>query len=207
MSDDRKDATLLEGWRDGDDAAGRELVRRHFDRVYGFCRRRAPDRAEDLTQQTFLAAQKRLDALRDATSFRAFLLGVARFEVLRARRDLARGTAAKENLEARELESLVTSPSKPVHAREEQRLLLVALRTLSPELQIVIELHYWEELTTAEIAEVTDTPSGTVKWRLSEARKRLRDALAAQNAPPKTVELTVTNLDSWARSLRALVSS
>jgi len=205
VSNDRTDAALLESWRDGDDVAGRELVRRHFDRVFGFCRRRAPDRAEDLTQQTFLAAQKRLDALREATSFRAFLLGVARYEVLRSRRDIARGTTAKENLEARELESLVTSPSSPVHAREEQRILLVALRTLPPDLQIVIELHYWEELTTAEIAEVTDTPTGTVKWRLSEARRRLRDALEAQDAPPKTVELTVTNLDAWARSLRALV--
>ena len=203
VSDDA-DPVLLRRWRDGDADAGRTLVTRHFDRVYGFCRRRAPDRAEDLTQQTFLAAQKRLDALRDSNSFRAFLIGVARFEVLRSRRDVARGLAARERLEAESDEPLASSPSRHVHVRQEQKLLLAALKTLAPQLQIVLELHYWEELTVAEIAEVVEAPEGTIKWRLSEARKQLRDALAAQPGPAQTIETTITNLDAWARSLRVV---
>jgi DNA-directed RNA polymerase specialized sigma24 family protein len=52
----------------------------------------------------------------------------------------------------------------------------------------VLELHYWEELDTAEIARVLDIPRGTVKTRLLRARTRLRDALLPRIAAQEAVD-------------------
>jgi RNA polymerase sigma-70 factor (ECF subfamily) len=50
------------------------------------------------------------------------------------------------------------------------------------DLQTALELHYWEELSTAELAEVLAIPQGTVKTRLFRAREQLRVLLRAAGA-------------------------
>jgi RNA polymerase sigma-70 factor (ECF subfamily) len=57
-----------------------------------------------------------------------------------------------------------------------------ALRRLPVELQVVVELHYWEEQSTAEMAEVLEVPQGTVKSRLRRAREQLEVDLGAAAA-------------------------
>ena len=69
----------------------------------------------------------------------------------------------------------------------------------------MLELHYWETLTTAEMASVLEIPQGTVKWRLTKARTALKEALEGLEADDALREATVTNLDSWAQSLRAML--
>ena len=201
---DEPDAELLERWHGGDEAAGSALVSRHFPAVYRFFRRKGDDRAEDLTQRTFVACQKSLARLDEAESFRAFLLGIARNVFLADVRAEGRRQQRHERA-AREPARSQTSPSGYVAAREEQRLLLTAVRTLPIEQQLVLELHYWETLTTAEMASVLEIPQGTVKWRLTKARTALKEALEGLEADDALREATVTNLDSWAQSLRAML--
>jgi RNA polymerase sigma-70 factor (ECF subfamily) len=62
--------------------------------------------------------------------------------------------------------------------RGERKSLLVALRTLPLDLQIVVELYYWQEFKVAEIAAITDVAPGTVKSRLSRARDELLTAIS-----------------------------
>lgn len=202
------DVELLVGWRGGDAAAGSRLVERHFSTVYRFFRRKmgGADLAKDLTQKTFVTCLEKRDRLREESMFRAFLLGIARNVLLRHLRATGRA-AEREAAASIDPVPTPTSPSGVVAMQQEQELLLRALRTLSLDLQMTVELHYWEQMTTAEIAEVLDVQPGTVKWRLSKARERLREEIERIGASTELVESTVGDLDRWARSLRRLVDA
>ena len=81
---------LVRRLRKGDREACRELIRRHHQGVYGYLRRLGaqPSRAEDLTQETYAKAWRRIETLRDAASLRSWLLTIARnefFQRLRVR--------------------------------------------------------------------------------------------------------------------------
>lgn len=58
-----------------------------------------------------------------------------------------------------------------------------ALRRIPVELQIALELHYWEGLSASEFADVLDIPLGTVKTRLRRAKQRLRAELVELRMP------------------------
>ena len=87
--------------------------------------------------------------------------------------------------------------------------MLDALRAIPLDYQLVVELHYWDELTTAEIADVLDIAQGTVKTRLHKARKLLAEQLAAKASSPELLETTTANLERWALAIReqALLSA
>ena len=80
MSDD---LDLLEAWRAGDKEAAGTLLRRHFSRVFQFFRSKLDDHVDDLTQRTFMACVEARERLRPEVSFRAYLLGIARKQLLR----------------------------------------------------------------------------------------------------------------------------
>lgn len=197
------DAALLERWNGGEASAGEALFERHFDAIYRFFRNKVSDDCEELVQRTLMACLEKRDKVRNAESFRAFLFGCARFELLRYFR--------RKNKRDREVEfdnasvyDLEPSPSRIVANKREQRVLLEALRRIPVELQIVVELHYWENLTTAEIAEVIEVPSGTVKSRLRRARERLEVELGKLAQEPALLQSTVAGLDGWVAGIKDL---
>ncbi|MCA9711826.1 MAG: RNA polymerase sigma factor [Myxococcales bacterium] len=177
---EQPDAELVEAWAAGDRTAGQELIRRHAARLRRFFGYRAGDRAEDLVQATLLECIRSRDRLRDAAAFRSFLFGIA-YNVLRthARRwqrddgqaPIDSGVAAQS-----------PTPSRAVAARHDRARLAHALRRLPVELQVALQLHYWEELTAAEISEVLGWPLGTVKTRLRRAHRELSESLRSTSA-------------------------
>jgi RNA polymerase sigma-70 factor (ECF subfamily) len=195
-----EDQQLLERWCDGDDDAGDALLTRFLPTVYRFFRRRAPHVADDLAQRTFLQCVEHRERLRDAASTRAFLLGVGRHVLLQHLRATERRDRRHERA-ARAPPSTQATPSRAVAAREEHRLLHQAMETLPDEQRLVLELHYWEQLTTKEIGTVLAAPAGTIKWRLSRARDALRQALESMPAPEPVRRATVEHLDRVAREL------
>jgi RNA polymerase sigma-70 factor (ECF subfamily) len=86
--------------------------------------------------------------------------------------------------------------------RHERRLLLDSLRRIPLEQQLVLELHYWEGLSVAEIAEVVGVGSSGVKSRLSRARAALRERIAGGDAPAEIRDSTLSELQRWVRSVR-----
>ena len=88
------DFELLEAWKAGDDASGNLLVRRHFERIYMFFDSKVGGAVEDLTQRTFLACTTARDRIDPQRSFRTYLYGIARNQLLqyytRLRRDSER---------------------------------------------------------------------------------------------------------------------
>lgn len=199
------DADLLAAWREGDPGAGEQLVQRHFASVYRFFANKAGDEVDDLIQRTFLACVEGRDRVREGGSLRAYILGIARIQLLvyvrRRRRD-----GLSVSTEEVSIAQLGDSPSRVAAGREEERFLLAALRELPVDLQTTIELYYWEELPVGQVAEILDIPGGTVKSRLHRARDLLRGKIAAMEIPEALRASVTDGFEQWARSLRRTIA-
>ena len=150
-----------------------DLVREHATFLYRFAYRLSGSAhdAEDLTQQTFLAAHRHLGQLREADKTRAWLVAILRNAY---RRSFRRQGAA----EVRPLDDIpepmeVARPDPVVD--EEQ--LQSALGDLPEEFRSVIILYYVEHLSYRQIAEMLEIPIGTVMSRLSRGKAVLRRRL------------------------------
>lgn len=195
------DVELLERWRSGDVAAGRELYDRHADAVARFFENKVCVGAEDLTQQTFLLLVESRDRIREGLTMRAFVLGIAR-NVLRDHvRKLARGREVDPEVDA--MADLAPGPTTVIGHSREQRLLLAALRRLPLEHQIGLELFYWEEMDAREIAEVMGISHSAMRSRLAKARALLREAMELLAETPELLASTLDNLAHWASQVRA----
>jgi RNA polymerase sigma-70 factor (ECF subfamily) len=195
------DYELLRAWRDGDAAAGNRLLRRHFQTVYRFFRSKLDGDVDDMIQRTFLGLVEALPRFEERAQFKTFLLAVARNQLLLWFRERARSRQRDaDEVSVHDL-GVSASPSGFVALKEEQRVLLSALRRLPLDLQLTVELFYWEQLGVDQVAIVLDVPSGTVKSRLSRAREALRRIIDELEISPELRATTLGDLDAWARSL------
>jgi RNA polymerase sigma factor (sigma-70 family) len=198
----RDDFALLEAWRGGEEQAGRELFERYFDAVYRFFRNKVDDNAEDLVQQTFMGLVQGKDRFRGDASFRTYVFMIARKRLYSYLRDRDRAHSPVEFGTTSVADLGLVSPSRAVLVRQEQHLLLQALRRLPIEMQVALELYYWEDLGVAEIAEVLETPVGTVKSRLQRARVRLDELIVELSESDDLLKSTMDNFDKWAMELQ-----
>jgi RNA polymerase sigma-70 factor (ECF subfamily) len=204
MDAERDELELLRAWRAGDERAGNDLVGRHAAVLYRFFGPRVPAaEVTDLAQKTFMACVEARDRVPEGVSFRAYLLGIARNKLLhhlRKREREGRALAAHQHAPA----ASIRSPSRHAAAAEEQRLLLKAIRELPLDLQLTVQLFYWEDLKIREVAAVLDVSEGTVKSRLHRAKAALREAIERLAESEDVMRSTQDNLERWARSLQAL---
>ena len=198
------DAELLAAWHDGDEGAGAELFSRYFDAVYRFFSSKVIEsEVEELTQNTFLGCMEARERFRGDSDFRAYLYGIARNKLLHHLRSKKR-TPHFDALDSC-IRDLEPSASTIVAERAEQRILLEALRSIPIDLQIAVELHYWEGLSGRALGEVLGIPEGTVRSRLRRARTALEARIAEIADSPELLRSTTTDLTRWAASLRELV--
>lgn len=200
-----RDAALLEAWRGGDDQAGEQLFDLHVDMVARFFETKVPEGAEDLTHTTFLRLFETRDSIRESAAFRAYLLAIARNVLREHLRALARGRQVDPEVDS--MAALAPGPSSVIGAREEHRLLLEALRHLPVAIQSLLELYYWEQLDSNEIALILDVPASTVRGRLARARERLAAKMAELAASPELLASTLHGLETWAAELRGQLRS
>ena len=197
--DPRSDGDLLDAWRGGDADAGEILFVRHFAAIGRFFRNKvAGDRVADLIQETFTAVVEGRDRIADSSRFRAYLLSIAYYVFCKHLRESYR-RGEDLNLDERSIDALDPSPSVLIAKSQEQRLLLEGLRAIPVNYQVVLELHYWEGLTTVQIAEVLGIPNGTVRSRLQRARDALEAAMSSIARSPEVLESTLTRLEDWAK--------
>src|SRR5690606_23511870 len=192
------DAELVARWRAGDRDACAELFAGHYESVARFFRNKVPSHEDDLVQRSFLRCFEGIDRLRDPGAFRSFLFAIAHNVLREHLRE--RGRAPVE-LESQRAIDVDPSPSTLVAAREHQRLLIVGLRHIPLAHQIVLELHYWEQLRAADIAQILDEPLGTIKTRLRRARQLLAQAIAELGQRPELVTASLAELDRWAQAI------
>jgi RNA polymerase sigma factor (sigma-70 family) len=201
-SSGRTDYELLSEWRCNVGQSGNALVRRHFASLFAFFRSKAPDHVEELVQQTFLACVEAVERIDETRSFRGYLFGIARRQLIYHYRRRRRETERFDPM----LESVCDiegSPSRIASMRQEQRLMLDALARLPLDMQITLELHYWEGMTVNEVAEVLEVPPGTVKSRLHRARELLRERLVEQGASRDLTESSIVHLQALRAPLAA----
>ena len=207
MANDDDDAAaeraLVTAWLAGDRQAGFQLFQRHYDAVARFFHHKLPEHSADLIQRTFLGCVESLPRFRGHASFRSYLFAIAYRQLCRHFRDHGR-ERARLDFTSVSIEDLRPSPTAAIGAREDLRLLLAALRRIPLELQVILELHYWEHLTTGEIAEALEIPPGTARTRLMRARQLLRAKMGELAADPPLIESTLAALERWAAELRAL---
>ncbi|MEM6990619.1 MAG: RNA polymerase sigma factor, partial [Myxococcota bacterium] len=196
------DRALLDAWRVGDAQAGSQLLERHFAGVVRFLRagnNLSRDEVTDLVQKTMLGCVESRDRFPDGTPFRVYLYGIAGRVLANAfraeYRDRQRAVKAWVDPSAR-------SPSQVAAWREEERLLLGALHQIPRDLQLVVQLHYWERMTMEQIAEVCAVPTGTVKSRLRRARTAVAEQIEAGNADEALSRSTIHGFERWANSVR-----
>ena len=189
------DFELIRGWRSGDQLARDALFSRHYGRIRRFFDVKVPAAAEDLTQQTFLACIELVDQIEKPGSFKAFVFSIARHRLLRYLRS-ARRTEGPSPIES--FADSATSPSGIVARNKEHWLLLRAMERLPTDLRIALELFYWEDMRSSEIAQVLRIPLSTVTTRISRARTRLRSIVEELSAGAVDAG---EHLDNWAKSM------
>jgi RNA polymerase sigma-70 factor (ECF subfamily) len=164
------DALLVQQIRQGDSEAGYRFVRDNYWSIYQYLLylTGSPDVAEDLTQETFLQAWRRVDTFDHRRPLRPWLHRIAHREFLQALR-CQRPVVSLE--EAGEL-------SEPRAAELMDAIeLRVVLSKLPVEEREMLVLHYLAGYQYTEIAQIVGAPVGRVRHRLSEARERLQREL------------------------------
>ena len=172
------DRELLERWRNGERAAGEALLERHFASLYRFFQSKCHSvDTDELVQATLLACLDAKDRFRGDASFRTFLFSIARHKLYHHLRD--KKNTLELDVTTTSVAEIITSVRSVMARDQAHRALLDALRTLPVEQQTLLELHYWEELDTVELAGVFEVPAATIRTWLFRARGKLRELLAA----------------------------
>ncbi len=190
-----EDLQLLDAWRDGDQGAGGVLLQRYFKPLLRFFFNKVGDEdVEDLIQKTMLGCVRSRDQFRAEASFRTYLFRIARNELLM----LWRTRRGKEQVDfaITSIADLGPSPSTVARLAEDRRLLVEALACLPADLQLALELHYWEGLSASELAEIFGVEPTTIRTRLHRARRQLKTILE-QRTDPKTSDKALESLHSW----------
>jgi RNA polymerase sigma-70 factor, ECF subfamily len=177
--EEHDDAELVKRTTRGDLSAFERLVDRHRPVVIRVAGRIVgSDEAEDVSQDAFLRAFHRLDHFRGDAPFRSWLLRITHNAALD---HLGRRRA--EPVDPETLDSAEPSTARPpadrLEVRERIERLERKLRGLTPQHRVVLVLRDAEGLTYEEIADITDTPLGSVKARLHRARREFVEMLRA----------------------------
>jgi RNA polymerase sigma factor (sigma-70 family) len=198
------DEQLYAAWVAGDRRAGGALIDRHLVSIHRFFAGKLSDAAavDDLVAKTFEVCAAKLGEFRGQGSVRAYVFGVAHNHLRNHLRSLRRQRERFDPLEVSVVD-LDPTPSCLLGAHEGERLLLRALRSIPLELQVAIELSYFEGLSRAEIAAVLEIPAGTVAGRLRRARELLEQSLRALATEPQLLTSTLDSIQAWSRDVKA----
>lgn len=195
------DSQLLERWRQGDQASGEVLFERYYHAVERFfINKLSVTDVGDMVQETFKACVERQNKV-GANKFRSYLFATAYYVLCgHLRRQYRHGHDI--DVDTQSVRDMSSSPTSVVVHKREQRLLLEALRNIPLQYQLILELHYWEEMKTADIGELLSLPTGTVRSRMRRARELLEDAMARLAQSAAVLESTISHLDDWAHQCR-----
>jgi RNA polymerase sigma-70 factor (ECF subfamily) len=168
----RSERSLIRGAQAGSETDLELLFRRHWPRAYRAAFLIVHDHAaaEDIAQEAFVAAIRRLDRFDRRRPFAPWLGAIV---ANRAIDWLRAQTARRETTDA--VTELASAPDVPVGRYSEE--LLSALAMLSPEHRAVVVMRYVLEYTPGEIAQALELPRGTVNSRLRRGLDTLEAGL------------------------------
>lgn len=168
--------------RRGDPAALAALAAAFLGRIYAFVYYRvAGDRqtAEDITQETFVAALEALERYDERAGLYTWLAGIARHKVADYYRRLRRLEQAQAALEHGADLTSAEEMDAGLEREERRRLVLAALRDLPPHYQQVLTLKYLDRLSGRQLAAELDLSEEAAASLLARARTAFRRAFRA----------------------------
>lgn len=156
----------------GDRAAFSALLERTYDRLYALAFRLTGDRseAEDLTQDVCIALPRKLVGFRGDARFSTWVYRV----LMNAAHDRRRRAATRTKATAGWGDWEVNRLTANAEAAENEAWLRAAMARLPEDLRDTLALTLDQGVTQAEAAEVLGVSEGTIAWRMSEVKKRLR---------------------------------
>lgn len=178
----RSDKSLIKRILAGNHEACVELIRQYHAPIYRLLLHLSRDvhSAEDLAQETFLAAWAKIGSFNAASSLNTWLHAIAYRKFVDARRRHERTIATQGDTSIEQAHAKTPSPYDSALASEETRRLYRALDRLKPAERDVAVLHYLQGLSYEELAAVLAQPTGTVKWRTRQALENLRSAMESK---------------------------
>lgn len=180
------DTTIVARARDGNTQAFEALIDRYQVAIFRYAYRMLNDRgnAEDVTQETFVAAWRGLPTLADPGAFRGWLYRIATrraFDVLRVRRP--EGDLPDDDSESASTFGATASqhddPAQLVVRRAQHEALQQALLTLAPQQRAAWSMQQIDGLSYDEIAVALGVPVSTVRGRIARARQTLAERMAS----------------------------
>jgi len=176
------DAELVLRARTGDTEAFGELVNRYIGTISVLAYQKTRNRAdaEDVAQEAFVRAHRRLDQLKDPERFGAWIYHIAfraSIDSIR-KRSGRRAHVSYDELAEQGFEARAAKTEDSLLAAERSESLRAAIDSLPDHYRVIILLRYMKKMSYREIAEHLQEPEGTIANRLHRATKILRKKLA-----------------------------
>ncbi len=167
MEEKHSDDDLVEQIRLGDEKAAEELIKRYYTSILHYCKNHCfnQEKAEDLTQETFLKLFKNLSGYKGKRRFRAYLYTIANHLCIDESRKIEVYPLDDEE---------VIEESDEMSRIEDRSEIAHLLNVLSPEQREAIILRFGEELSFWEIARVMGCNMRTAQSRVRNALKIMR---------------------------------
>src|SRR5579862_5195087 len=147
--------------------------------VYAFELTRDEQTSLDVVQETFIAAVRHIGSLRDEAKFGGWLFGIAHQKCLQSWRKQSRADVLRDEI-GESPPAFGDSPDDMLIRAEQEEQFMKLLNQLPVAQRSVLLLHFIEDFSLEHIAEITQTPLGTVKSRLHYAKCALRKILEDQ---------------------------
>ena len=153
-----------------------QYIRQYGKRLFGLCMTLCGDpyEAEDLYQQTWLKVVRNISRYDPAREFEPWLTKICVNTYRNTLRRIARSPVLSFR-DTREKDTMMKSIPAP--EKKDYEPLYEAVRNLPEKMRLTVVLFYFEDMDIRSAAEVLGVPPGTVKSRLSKARKLLKEVL------------------------------
>ena len=186
------DAQLIQRTLSGDEAAFTALVRKYQKGVHALAWRKVGDfhTAEEITQDTFLQAHKKLTTLQNPNQFAGWLYVITNRMCIRWFKNKKPALLSLEKISRIEVDKssyrhYVSEQQETEAAERRYEMVKELLKKLPESERTVVTLHYLGEMTAKEIGNFLGVSPNTIKSRLQRAKKRLR----SQNVEPLVREV------------------
>lgn len=133
------------------------------------------DNAEDVTQDSFLLAFKALPSIDEPNKFAVWLNAITRNRAFRFLKETGKHSNKRVEFDEFLLENISAFSNSPAKESETKQELALALEKVPTDYALVLQLHFLDEMPLKRIAAYLGAPLSTVKWRVHQGKKLLRE--------------------------------
>jgi len=169
--DDFSDEDLAEATKNGDDAAYQALMKRYMRHIFNFARQygKTDDDAEDIVQDSFFKVWKYIKRFEKGKTFRPWLFTITRntaLDHIKKKKAVSFSELDSADEDMSFVDTLHDPEPLPTEIFDRTQLFTEVtgvMSTLHPDHRAVLIMHYQQEMTFDEIAEIMEKPMNTVK--------------------------------------------